>query len=91
MGLFSFFKNNNKYKDVEWKSDGWTTIQESDPAKHVLTIMCRAENGQVVEIRTRHTHGEEEQGSATVNGENVLPMPLKEFVKKLQNGTIKIN
>ena len=53
--------------------------------------MCRAENGQVVEVRTRHTHGEEEQGSARINGENVLPIALKDFIKQLQSGKIKIN
>ncbi len=64
---------------IKWNENGWTRMQDGDPAKHQMEINCRAENGTVVEVRIRHSRGEEQKGIVTVAGKEILPLPLEEF------------
>lgn len=67
-------------KKIAWEENGWTVVQHADAKKHILEINCRAEDGQVVEVRVRHNDGEEKKGELyRGNGKVVLPMALKEF------------
>lgn len=66
-------------KGIIWNSNGWTNVQEADGKKHILGVMCFAEEGTVKEVRVRHHSGEEYVGSVTRNGEKVLPMAIDEF------------
>lgn len=75
---------------IEWNENGWTTVQEADAEKHILEVSCRAENGQVVEVRMRHNDGEEKAGIVTLNGENALPMSLKDFKNNFKKGNLDI-
>ena len=86
MGLFGKKKKN----DIIWNNDGWTVVQESDPDKHILTINVRAENGTIVEVRTRHTRGEEVKGTVTLDGKDVLPISIEEFKKLFEAGKLEI-
>lgn len=86
MGLFS----KKKLEGVEWNENGWTTVQKADPVNHVLEINCRAENGEIVEIRTRHNDGEDTKGIVTVEGKDALPISIKEFSKLFEKGAIDI-
>ena len=76
--------------EIDWKSDGWTAMQDADAEKHLLEITCRAEAGVVVEIRIRHNDGENAKGKATLNGENILPMPIREFAELYTKGALEI-
>lgn len=75
---------------IDWNTNGWTTVQEADPDRHVLEISCRCEDGQVVEVRFRHNDGEEQVAKVLCDGENVLPMPCKEFQKMYKKGKIDL-
>ena len=75
-------------KKNAWNKDGWTIVQEADAEKHLLGISCRAEDGVVVEVRIRHNDGEEVKGKALLNGQNILPAPIEDFKKYLENGTL---
>lgn len=77
-----------KKNKIVWNRDGWTVVQDADAAKHQLEISCRAEDGKVVEVRIRHNDGEESKGAALVNGKNILPAPLADFVKAFDEGTL---
>ena len=77
-------------KCIKWNDNGWTVVQNADGKKHVLEISCRAEDGQVVETRIRHHSGEETQGIVLLNGENALPMPIKEFGKLFNKNQLEI-
>lgn len=79
-----------KKSDIIWKNDGWTTVQEADSKKHLLEIMCRAENGTVVEIRFRHNDGEETKGKAFLDGKSLLPISIDEFSKLYLGGKLEI-
>ncbi|MBQ0083353.1 MAG: hypothetical protein KBS52_01120 [Clostridiales bacterium] len=85
MGLFS-----KKRIEGEWVNEGWTTVQQANPERHILEIVCRTENGMVVEVRTRHSHGEEAQGIVTVDGKDVLPLSIKEFTALYEKGKMEI-
>ena len=85
MGLFG-----KKKSKITINENGWTTIQESDPEKHVLEIRCHAENGTVVEVRTRHTRGEEVNGTVTCDGKEVLPISAEEFKSLFEAGKLDI-
>ena len=86
MGLFS----KKKLEGVEWNENGWTTVQQADPVNHVLEINCRAENGNIVEVRTRHNDGVETKGIVTVDGKEVLPISISEFSKLFEKEKIDI-
>ena len=75
--------------NIEWNENGWTVIQEADPAKHILEITCLAEDGKVVEIRKRHNDGEEEKLTKKLDDTHTLPIPLAEFKKALSKKEIK--
>ncbi len=77
-----------KKNQIIWNEDGWALIQEADPDKHILEVSYRAENGTVVEVRIRHSRGEQEKGSATIDNKNILPMPLGDFKKAFLKGKI---
>ncbi|MBQ0084542.1 MAG: hypothetical protein KBS52_07275, partial [Clostridiales bacterium] len=79
-----------KLEGVEWNENGWTTVQQANPEKHVLEINCRAENGVIVELRTRHSRGEESKGIVTVDGKEALPISIEEFSKLYEKGKIDI-
>ncbi len=79
-----------KKKDIIWNEDGWTVVQDADAENHVLEISCRAENGKVVEVRIRHNDGEEAKGSVTLDGENAIPMDIKDFKKAYLKGKLEI-
>ncbi len=81
MGLFNRTK---------WNPDGWTTVQEADPAKHMAGISCRAEDGKVVEVRMRHSRGEESAAVVTCDGKDVLPISLDEFKTLYKQGKLDI-
>ncbi|MCQ2441068.1 MAG: hypothetical protein MJ076_04120 [Clostridia bacterium] len=76
--------------EIVWKEDGWITLQEANPEKHVLEIACRAENGSVVEVRVRHSRGEEVKGDFLYKGESALPMNIDEFKKLYKKGKLEI-
>lgn len=75
---------------IEWREDGWTTIQEADTSKHIMEIECRAEAGTVVEVRIRHSRGEEEAAKVLYNGKAALPLAIAEFRKLYENGELEI-
>lgn len=79
-----------KKKEIIWNENGWTVMQDADAEKHVLEISCRAENGVVVEVRSRHNDGEEKKGIVTLDGAEVLPMPLADFKKYYKKGKLTI-
>ena len=86
MGFFS----KKKLEDVFWNENGWTTVQQADAVNHVLEINCLAENGIIVEVRTRHNDGEETKGIVTVDGKDALPISIKEFSKLFEKDKIDI-
>ena len=75
---------------INWKNDGWTTVQEADAKKHELEITIRAEDGRVVEARMRHNDGEEKAAAVTVDGKKILPVALDEFKKLYADGKLEI-
>ena len=62
------------------EDNAWTTLQEADVEKHIMAIVARTENGKVVEMRIRHSRGEETPAKITYNGKPALPMDIDEFV-----------
>lgn len=70
--------------------NGWTTLQEANPEKHVLEISVRAEDGMVVEVRIRHSHGEEVQSKVMFQGAPALPMAINDFQKNFSKGLLEI-
>ena len=79
-----------KKLNVEFKKDGWTVVQNADGHKHELEIICRAENGIIVETRVRHHSGEEQKGSVTLNGQNALPLSIEDFKKYFESEELVI-
>lgn len=77
-------------KKIEWNENGWTSLQEADPKKHILEISCRSENGNVVEVRIRHSHGEEQLAKVTLNGASALPMPIADFQKHFEKDELEM-
>ncbi|MCQ2455477.1 MAG: hypothetical protein MJ090_05005 [Clostridia bacterium] len=77
-----------KSKPIAWNNDGWTTIRDADPEKHIVEISCYAQKGTVTEIRKRHNDGEEEKITKAINAEFTLPMPIEEFKKILDENKI---
>ncbi|MBQ0083351.1 MAG: hypothetical protein KBS52_01110 [Clostridiales bacterium] len=75
---------------VKWTDNGWTTLQEANERKHLLEIVCKTENGNVTEVRIRHSHGEEVKPQILLNGENALPMAIKEFHKHFDSDDFEI-
>ena len=74
---------------IEWKTDGWTCVQEADAAKHVLEINCFAEGGIVKELRIRHNDGELAKGVIYRGDEKVaLPMAFSEFREQYEKGEL---
>lgn len=74
---------------IDWKEAGWTTIQEADPVKHILGIMCLTEDGKVVEVRYRHNDGEEERLTGKIDDAHTLPIAFEDFKKAIKKGEIK--
>lgn len=70
--------------------NGWTCLQEANVEKHIMAVNCRAENGMVVEVRIRHSRGEEQIAKVTINGENALPMEVNEFKKNFDKDKLDI-
>ncbi len=66
---------------IKWKNDGWNTLQEADPKKHILEINCKTKSGKVIEVRIRHNDGEEKLSKVKLNGTPALPMDIAEFEK----------
>lgn len=79
-----------KKTDIIWKKDGWTTLQEADAEKHVLEIACRANAGEVIEVRIRHNDGEEKKAEVLLDGAAALPMKLEAFKKNFTKGLFEI-
>ena len=79
-----------KKKEILWNENSWTTLQDADAEKHLLEISIRSEEGKVVELIIRHNDGENRKGTATLDGENVLPMALDEFKKLYNKGKLFI-
>lgn len=73
---------------IEWNADGWTKLQDADKATHTLEVSVFAENGKVTKVITRHNDGEEQNGSVTVAGKNVLPLALDEFKSLYEKGAL---
>lgn len=61
--------------------NGWTTIQDADKKKHIVQVICYAENGIIKEIRKCHNDGEEEKIKGTINSQYSLPMSIEDFEK----------
>ena len=76
-------------KSIKWNENGWTTIQDADKKTHTLEISCRAENGNVTEVRIRHNGGDDfdKLTGALKNGYS-LPMPIDEFAKAYKEGKL---
>ena len=75
---------------INWIEDGWTVFRENNPEKHLLGIYCRCEGGKIVEVRTRHTHGEEVEAKVLMDGEQALPMSPADFEKNFKKKKIEI-
>lgn len=75
---------------VTWNNDGWTVVEEADGNAHKLEISALAENGIVIEVRRRHSHGEEEVLTKKLDDNHTLPMPLADFKKALKKGELKL-
>lgn len=78
-----------KKVEINWNENGVTVVRENDPEKHLLGISCITENGQVVEVRTRHSHGEEVKGEVTCDGKNILPISTTEFTALYNKGKLE--
>lgn len=76
--------------EILWKENGWTAITDADAEKHILGVICYAEDGIVKELRIHHNDGEEQVGTAKVDGKNILPISLAEFKKLYAKGVIEI-
>lgn len=79
-----------KKKDIIWNNNGWSTLQDADAELHQLEISIRAEEGTVVELIIRHNDGENRPGTASLDGENVLPMPIAKFKELYNKGKLLI-
>ena len=88
--FLSFFKKADEEKEIVWKENGWTVVQDADAENHVLEISAYSENGSVTEIRIRHNDGEEAKGSATMDGKNALPMSTAAFAEAFLAGKLEI-
>ncbi len=78
-----------KKNDIIWNADGWTIVDIADGAAHRLELSALAEGGVVVEVRRRHSRGEEEVLKKKLDDTHTLPMPLADFKKAIENGEIK--
>ncbi len=74
-----------KNKNIIWKEEGWTTIQDANPVKHIVEISCFAEGGNVTQIRKRHQDGEEEKLTKAIDKNHSLPMSLEAFKTAYDN------
>lgn len=80
-----------KKPEVNWNEDGWTTVTTANAVTHQLEVLCRCENGRVVEVRARHNDGEEVTGNVYCLGkgdEPVLPMSIRRFEKHFFKGEL---
>lgn len=75
---------------IQWKNDGWNTLQEADTKKHIMEINCRTENGEVVEVRIRHSRGEEIKVKVMVDGKQSLPMPIDVFESHFEKNELEL-
>ena len=92
MYLTKNYKEKSVMKKFEilWKENGWVCLQEADAEKHILEINALVENDKVVDVKIRHNDGEEQQGVITLDGENPLPMKVKDFAKLFGKGKFEI-
>lgn len=87
MAFFGLF--GKKKEKINWNENGVTVVRENDPEKHILGISCVAENGQVTQVITRHSHGEEVKGEVTCDGNKILPISINEFKELYEQGKLE--
>lgn len=89
MAFFGLF--GKKKEIINWNDNGVTVVRENDPEKHIRGISCVAENGTVVEVRTRHSHGEDVKSEVTCDGKAILPISISEFKTLYEQGKLEFN
>ncbi len=79
-----------KKNDIIWNPDGWTIVEIADSSAHKLEISALAENGVVIEVRRRHSRGEEEILKKKLDADHTLPMALADFKEAVETGELKL-
>lgn len=54
-----------------------------------MEINCRTENGEVVEVRIRHSRGEEIKAKVMVDGKQSFPMPIDVFESRFNKNELE--